>query len=92
MNDPHLSIISQILHSHLPLRGEIFLFGSRARGDHKKNADYDIGINAGYSLGWSKIEDLKNLFLEFPRYVDIVDFSQVSESFKKEAMKDIKKM
>ena len=68
---------------------KIVLFGSRARGDNHPAADVDIGIipsggldNTRIALLHEKIEDLN-----IPYKVEIVNFAEVSESFKKEALR-----
>jgi predicted nucleotidyltransferase len=70
---------------------KVILFGSRARGDNHPAADVDIGIipsgeldNTKIALLNEKIEDLN-----IPYKVEVVNFAQVSESFKKEALKQV---
>lgn len=70
---------------------KIILFGSRARADSRNTSDVDIGL-----IPYGKIDKKKLLILKekiedlnIPYKVEIVDFSQTSESFKKEAMKEV---
>ena len=70
---------------------KIVLFGSRARGDNNPAADIDIGLipsgeldNTRIALLHEKIEDLN-----IPYKVEIVNFAEVSESFKKEALRQV---
>jgi len=69
----------------------IVLFGSRARGDSHPAADVDIGIipsgrvdNTKIALLNEKIEDLN-----IPYKVEIVNFAEVSESFREEALRQV---
>jgi len=69
---------------------KIVLFGSRARNDNHATSDIDIGIipdgkNIGKKMGLlkEKVEDLN-----IPYRIEIVNLSEVSEDFKKQALKD----
>jgi predicted nucleotidyltransferase len=55
LNDPVLPIVREKLHAVYGerLKGA-FLFGSRARGDHRKDSDYDIAVllsDYDYTMG-----------------------------------------
>ncbi len=69
---------------------KIVLFGSRARGDNYISSDVDIGIIPYGKFDEKKITILKTNVenLNIPYKVEIVDFSGVSESFKKETLKE----
>ncbi len=74
------------------LEGEkvkVFLFGSRARQEHCRTSDVDIGLIPFGELNKRKLLFLKDKVeeLNIPYKVEIVDFSQVSADFKKEATK-----
>lgn len=74
------------------LEGEkvkVILFGSRARQDQRRSSDVDIGLIPDGKLNPKKIALLKEKAeeLNIPYKIEIVDFSQVSPDFKKEAMK-----
>ena len=80
-----------VLNSLKDEKVKIIVFGSRARGDSRKTSDVDIGLipygkidKKNFVVLKEKIEDLN-----IPYKVEIVDFSQTSESFKKEAMKGV---
>lgn len=68
----------------------IFLFGSRARGDNAAVSDVDIGLAPGEGFRKEKLALLRELIedLNVPYKVEIVDFSEVSEQFRAEALKD----
>jgi predicted nucleotidyltransferase len=67
----------------------IILFGSRARGDHNTVSDVDIGLLPYGELDKNKVIILREKIedLNIPYKVELVNFSEVSEDFKKEALK-----
>ena len=69
---------------------KVVLLGSRARGDNYISSDVDIGIIPHEKFDKYKFTLLKENVenLNIPYKVEIVDFSEVSESFRKESLKD----
>ncbi|MFH0771739.1 MAG: nucleotidyltransferase domain-containing protein [Candidatus Omnitrophota bacterium] len=69
---------------------KIVLFGSRARQDNRVVSDVDIGLIPSGKLNKKKVILLKEKVeeLNIPYKVEIVDFSETSLDFKKEAMKE----
>ena len=90
MHEKYLDQIKQIVVNYFKTENvKIILFGSRARKDHSATSDIDIGIipagkydNDLLTLLKEKIEDINT-----PYKIEIVDFSYVSEKFKKSALK-----
>lgn len=90
MCEKYLDQIRQMVVDHLKAENvKIILFGSRARKDHSATSDIDIGIiplgeynNDVLTLLKEKIENLN-----IPYKVEIVDFSYVSDTFRKNALK-----
>ncbi len=70
---------------------KIILFGSRARKDNNITSDVDIGLIPYGKVEKGKIVLLRERIdnLNIPYKVEIVNFSEVSKSFKKEAMKEV---
>ncbi len=70
---------------------KIFMFGSRARGDNYIGSDVDIGLIPKGKMDSNKISLLKEKIdnSNIPYKVEIVNFNDVSEDFKSEALKDI---
>lgn len=68
---------------------KIILFGSRSRGDNNITSDVDIGLLPYGKIGKNKIVLLKEKIegLNIPYKVELVNFLEASEDFKKEAMK-----
>ncbi len=68
---------------------KVILFGSRARGNNTAASDIDIGIIPKGEFDRYKLSLLKQYideYLNIPYKVDVVDFSLVSEVFKKVAL------
>jgi predicted nucleotidyltransferase len=69
---------------------KVFVFGSRARGDHKKTSDLDIAIEGNEPLSLSKRATLELAFSEsaLPFRVDIVDLHTVDAGFRSIILRD----
>jgi predicted nucleotidyltransferase len=70
----------------------IFLFGSRARGVHRKNSDIDIGFSGVSEPVFTKIRD--NLLSELeesviPHHVDLVNIDMTSSEFRDVVMERV---
>lgn len=68
---------------------KFFLFGSRVEGTASEKSDYDIWFLGEKKLDPLVKENIKSDFDSIPAIIDLVDFSEVSEVFKKEALKNI---
>ena len=71
---------------------KIILFGSRARGDYKKNSDIDIAVDLNVSFREKrklreKIDALAGLYS-----VDLIFLNDVDENFKNKLLKEGKKL
>lgn len=66
---------------------KIFIFGSRASDKGDDRSDIDLGLESSPPLNHEQLqnfkEDLENLHTLYT--IDVVDFNQVSETFKKVA-------
>jgi predicted nucleotidyltransferase len=73
---------------------DLFVFGSRALGKAKKYSDYDIGIKSEKKIPLNIMTKIKIALedSELPFKVDVVDFLNVRDEFKKEALKKIIKL
>lgn len=82
----------EILAKYLDLdQYQIFFFGSRTRGDNFPRADIDIGIEGPKEIPAEiklKIEEEIDQLPILYKF-DVIDFRNVSERFKKEALKYI---
>lgn len=69
---------------------KVILFGSRARGNNQISSDVDVGIIPAGKFREERITLLKEKIenINIPYKVEIVNLSEVSEEFKREAMKD----
>ena len=87
MDEKYLSEVKKIIAKYIdPEQNTVFVFGSRALGTASKFSDYDIGIE-GMKLSPTTYFDLESEFEEsdIPYTVDIVDFNNVSENFRRVA-------
>ena len=88
-----LEKITEILSTYLDTNQyEIFLFGSRARGGYTTTSDYDIGIKWKQPLGVLQLARLKGKFDDTPYHVDLVDFTNLSDTFSHIALQHTKKI
>ena len=75
------------------IRCRILLFGSRARGEYRRSADFDVGIE---SVDIETFQRLRVQFEDFweesivPYKVDLVFLDRANPDFKKEALRDVK--
>lgn len=75
------SYIRQVLREHIPSQAQIYLYGSRAKGDNRWNSDYDLWIDGEISSRKLRelIEELEESFVPFS--VGIVTTSQLTGRF-----------
>lgn len=93
--DKSLIMVKKIISNFIDLNCyQLFVFGSRAEKESRKFSDFDIGI-----LGEKPVPAKKLILIEealeesdLPYCVDIVDFHNVSDKFKKIALAKIKKI
>lgn len=66
-----------------------FIFGSRATNTNRRYSDIDLGIAGPVPLPSKQYIQIKDAFeqSDLPYKVDVVDFSQVSDVFKKMALR-----
>lgn len=93
LSDQQLQILNQIIVIPLKSYGAtIWIFGSRARGDHKPFSDVDIMYERKDSTPFPKgfISHLKEEIEEsrLPFKVDLVDVSEMADSYKAGALAD----
>lgn len=93
LNRNYLNIITSVISEVIP-DGEIFLFGSFARGCERSYSDLDIAVRASSKIPFEKMLMLHHLFSEsnLPYFVDIVDLRSVSEGFSLSIEKDLVKI
>lgn len=83
---------SQIVKKYLnTAKYKVFVFGSRVKGDNSLRSDIDVGILGDDAVPLDKMFKIREEFDNLPILykIDLVDFTIVSEKFKKEALKNI---
>ncbi len=86
LTDAELVLVKNIVTDHY----ETLVFGSRATGKHREFSDLDICLKASEKIPDEEIAKLRFAFQEsnLPYVVDIVDWSSISEDFRKIIAKD----
>ena len=80
----HLDFILQVLQKNIP-QAKFYIFGSRAKGNHKEYSDIDIAVKLGKETLSADV--LGKILIEFsdstlPYEVDIVDLNAIDDKFK----------
>jgi len=91
-NPDTIKILRKILQSHIPDKSyRAFIFGSRAKGTNRKFSDVDLGIIGPKPLSSRVFVTIQDEFekSDLPYKVDFVDFSSVSDKFRKQALSNI---
>lgn len=86
--------VSRILARHVPRDVQVLFFGSRVHGRSlKPRSDLDICLKGPAPLPARVLAELKDAFAEsdLPIRVDVVDWWQLSEEFKKAITADLVK-
>jgi len=87
-----LEKIQKIVNELKKYTNEVYLFGSRARGDNLKNSDIDIAINVNLSFREKrklkeKIDKLAGIYS-----VDLVFLDEINNDLKSKILKEGKKL
>jgi len=90
MKRDYLDIVKKIVLKHVPATEfAVFLFGSRAVGNATALSDIDVGIFGMRPLPSIIMADLESDLEDsiVPFKIDLIDFHQVDEVFKDEALR-----
>lgn len=90
LDSKHLVSIQEIL-SKYGVEKNVFVFGSRARGDHKEYSDLDLLVKQDRPLELAVLVGLKDAFegSDLPFTVDVVEWCKIAEDFKKNISDDL---
>lgn len=71
-----------------------FFFGSRVMGTYTATSDLDVGIEGVTAVPDSIMRSIKTRFASLPTLytIDVIDFSMISEDFKKVAKDKIERV
>ena len=69
---------------------KVYLFGSRARKDHKQGSDIDIALDIGKEISSTKLYKIEDEIEEttIPLFVDLIDLQTATGDFKNEILKE----
>ena len=69
---------------------KIYLFGSRARGNHGERSDIDIAIDSGKELPQVDIGEARDMLAEsnIPYKIDVVDLHGVPKDMREDILKE----
>ena len=84
--------ILEIVGKHLNLSNyRVFFFGSRVKGDNFPRADIDIGIEGSRPVSLEIMAEIKEEISGLPilYHIDVIDFRQAEEDFRKVAKQNI---
>lgn len=91
IDQANLSVLYELLETHLGSVKDVrvWLFGSRAKGSHKKNSDIDLAVNSRSKDLSSKVMLLQSELREsnLPFSVDVVLWRDLAEEFLPEVKK-----
>ena len=82
-NVPQEEIMIQLLTVLFP-EATIYLFGSRARGDHTERSDIDIAIDLARPMALKEIAKARGVLdgLNLPEKIDVVDMQSIPADMK----------
>ncbi len=77
--------IINVIHALIP-QADIYLFGSRATGQHHARSDYDIALDANTKIDRLDIGEVRDMLnaSNMPYSFDIIDFHNIGEDLKKD--------
>jgi putative type I restriction modification system, specificity protein len=80
----HLAVVQAVLQKNMPLH-TVWAFGSRVKGTAKPYSDLDLAVVGNTPLSWAELVGLADDFSnsDLPWKVDIVDWANTSEAFRK---------
>ncbi|NVK42615.1 MAG: nucleotidyltransferase domain-containing protein [Oceanospirillaceae bacterium] len=84
-------LVMELLSGALGPGVDVFVFGSRARGNARKSSDLDILLCAAGPIDFSQLAEASEQLAEsdLPFSVDLLDQARISESFKRRIASDL---
>ena len=82
-------ILLTIIHTYLP-QAKVYLFGSRARKDHREGSDIDVALDADTVIDEKTMFNISDAIEEslIPVFVDLLDYHLISDDMKQEIKRD----
>lgn len=92
-DDRYLELVRQlVLAAASDLNCTIFLYGSRARGTHRRSSDIDIGFSGLSDPEFNRLRDRLVAELEesvVPHHIDLVHMDKASDHFREAATEKV---
>lgn len=91
LTDTHYATIVDLAIRPLKSAGaKVFVFGSRARGNQRKFSDLDLAVECPTPLSLSFLAKIRSALEEsdLPVKVDVVDMSELAESFRNNVLQE----
>lgn len=84
VSEKYKILLLDIMCAHAP-QAKVYLFGSRATGDHGDRSDIDLAIDAGCELPIYVLGNLRDSVRDsnIPYFVDVVDMHVVDDTMKR---------
>ncbi|HLC06557.1 MAG TPA: nucleotidyltransferase domain-containing protein [Candidatus Babeliales bacterium] len=88
-NVPQEETMVQLLTVLFPT-ATIYLFGSRARGDHTERSDIDVAIDLGREMELREVAKARGVLegLNLPEKIDVVDMHSIPAAMKEFILKE----
>lgn len=91
LSPEEFAILDELCLRDLKSRGaKLWIFGSRARGDHGPHSDIDILVDGGESVSQLDIAIVQDKLIEsrLPYKVDLVELKDLAKSYLPQVLKD----
>ncbi len=91
LDKKYIDFVRSVICKYLD-NADIYIFGSRAKNEYKEYSDIDIVIDGGAPLDKEKLLNINIELTEsnIPYKVDVIDFFDITESFKNFIKDDMK--
>ena len=95
LNSQEVALLTTLVIEPLKDLGcEVWVFGSRARGDQKNFSDIDLLFSSPKPIKAAHLFEIKDAIIEsdLPYKVDLVNESDTAESYRESVLRDRKKL
>lgn len=92
LEEQHYLWIKKVIAAFFP-QSEVFVFGSRSRGDYKRYSDLDLAIKLAQASSLKNWLEVQEQFSEsrIPIKIDLVNLDQIDRNFRQSIEAELKK-